>query len=1643
MQKLLFLFFFVFTTSLLAQEKIQSYKEGEKYEVTLQDINEKSIQTEKKSKVKPKPLTKAPVTKTFGEIYNGKKVPCAHNKFHDELMDTDASYKKGVESTEQTIQKKLSSISAKTGGSYTIPVVFHVIHEGEDYGEITNITDEQIQSSLDALNRDFAASDEDGGVAQSSVAAAQGDTEIRFCLAQRDPDGNPHTGINRIDGTVVAGYADNGITNTNEVDVKDLSRWDNRYYMNVWVVTQIDGNGANTPDHTSWGGGVLGYAYFPTNPVTNNAARDGIVQISICTGNDPDGSAGHRLWPPTVLNRTLTHEVGHYLNLYHTFEGSSCTESDCASEGDLCCDTPPTVQNTDCNDPACGGTQQVENYMDYTGDACYEMFSADQTTRMTAVIDGVRNDLVNTSNCTPPVDWDVEISSIIHPEGETCGDNFSPIVRLRNNGANTVTSVDIEYDINGGGAQTYSWSGSLESSQSVNVTLPELASPTGTNTFNATTVSGTINGSNTDENTDNDAASSTYTISTGVSVELEIVTDDYGFETAWQLEDESNTVIHEGGNLSVIPGGNQSASPEDDGAYNNNSTITYSWCLSEGCYNYTIYDDWGDGICCDYGNGSYTITNLDDGSILASGGDFGVSETVQICVSEEDGPPAADFTASSTSVLDGGSVDLIDQSTGNPSPDTWLWEVTGPGTATIDNEVAQNTSVQFDGIGLYTVSLTVSNTEGQDTETKVDYIEVIEDNGECIELSNFLDTDNYASYNTGDGYVTGQNQYDMDAYAEPFNVESETQVQRLVIAVARSYDATGTSSFNFNVYEDNGGLPGAVLGTQEVLYSDLEEAAFNNVIFNDPVSVNGDFWVGFSFDPNAEDSIALYSAEDREPNTTHIRFGGTWDDLNTIYSGGLSTSMGIDVFLSSGAPVASFTQEETQICEGESIVFDATSSERALDYEWSIVGATPETSTEAIETFTFVDEGTYNVELTVSGGCYTDQATSTVTVNKIPELSAGDDQFICDGESVTLTATNPDDAAISWDNDVIDGEAFTPSVGAVTYTVNADLLGCRNTDDVLVEVNPLPTASIIGSIEVCEDDSEPEITFIGEDGTPPYTYTYSLNGGTPQTITSDGSGFAIISVSTATPGTYEYELLSVEDSSTSSCSQAQSGSAEVIVNQAPTFTLAGTDPSECGENDGFITISGLQADETYEVSYNDNAPTTLTSDGSGDIIIANLTAGSYINIEVSRNNCSTTNTTGVTLEDPGAPTVDAGEDFSSCEGEAITLTASNPDEANITWSDGIVDGEAFVPASGTNTYTVTAELDACINEDVITVTVNPSPSIEAIDDISECGEITLPTIEGVNLSGNEAYYTESNGQGQSFDENETIFFEDFDNYPMTLYIYDETGSCSDEVSFEITITDPTTTITCPDNDGLICTLENAPVYETLQDFIDGGGNVAGVEVASFGLVNAVSDEESCPETVTRTYEVVNTCDYSFTCDHIILIGDDEAPEVTCETSSDTLYLSEGSESPDYTPSVSAQDNCSEDVSFNQDPVAGSDLEIGDNTVIITVSDECGNSSTCEINVVLVDDELSLAENESQKVSLYPNPTSNEVAISLEGWSGEIRLNLVDVNGKVLLEQRVINTNETIDIDLSNYAKGVYYVNILSSESVVTKKISKM
>jgi len=209
---------------------------------------------------------------------------------------------------------------------------------------------------------------------------------------------------------------------------------------------------------------------------------------------------------------------------------------------------------------------------------------------------------------------DAAVSSISGVPASICASSVQPVVTLLNNGSTTLTSCTIQYTVNGGGAQSYNWTGSLAQYSSTNVTLPSVSLVNGANTIVVTVVNPN-NG--TDQNTNNNSTSVSCNAVVGASsnVTVTIIADDYPEETTWTITNSSGVSLASGDLSTIAAGG----------------FLTTTICLAPGCYDFNIFDSYGDGLCCAYGNGSYSVTNP-NGQVVASGGQFTLSESTNFCL---------------------------------------------------------------------------------------------------------------------------------------------------------------------------------------------------------------------------------------------------------------------------------------------------------------------------------------------------------------------------------------------------------------------------------------------------------------------------------------------------------------------------------------------------------------------------------------------------------------------------------------------------------------------------------------------------------------------------------------------------------------------------------------------------------------------------------------------------------------------------------------------------------------------------------------------------------------------------------------------------------------------------------------------------
>lgn len=311
---------------------------------------------------------------------------CATMEILNKRISNDPSIKERMTNSEAKTQKWLGEHSKQKGERsqvITIPVVIHIIWNDP----IENISDNQIYSQLDIMNEDFRMLNADSLDETHPFWEFTADSEIEFCLASVDENGDATTGITRTQTSVLT-WDDN-----NEDDIKStanggLDNWDATEYLNIYVVN-LDG-------------GTLGFATFPGDLATD-PYMDGVVIRYEAFGDI--GTAGSGDFQANDGGRTASHEVGHWLNLSHIWGDTICgddfvSDTEIAEDPNYQCPNFPYNDNSTCGSGADG--EMYMNYMDYVDDNCMNMFTVGQAARMHAALNGPRSGLLTSNGCGSP-----------------------------------------------------------------------------------------------------------------------------------------------------------------------------------------------------------------------------------------------------------------------------------------------------------------------------------------------------------------------------------------------------------------------------------------------------------------------------------------------------------------------------------------------------------------------------------------------------------------------------------------------------------------------------------------------------------------------------------------------------------------------------------------------------------------------------------------------------------------------------------------------------------------------------------------------------------------------------------------------------------------------------------------------------------------------------------------------------------------------------------------------------------------------------------------------------------------------------------------------------------------------------------------
>lgn len=344
----------------------------------------------------------------------------------------------------QKLKKTTSQRDQKT--LLQIPVVFHIIHNGEPIGNGGNLLKSRIDRQLEILNEDFNRRNEDASQTLEEFTNVAAALEIEFIYAKQSPDGFETDGIVRIPGSQASySYQERSILSAE-------SYWPAEEYLNIWIADLA--------------GGSLGWAEFPVSNLagldaaSNNRLIDGVTLDYVYFGDNPDSPSFES------KGRTATHEMGHFFGLRHIWGDGGC------SVDDFCIDTPmANSSSTGCNltKTTCESLDMVQNFMDYTNDACMNIFTLDQKSRVRTVVENSprRKSLIDSKGLEePPVfNRDLGLTEINSQFTGSCSGNFSPQITIKNQGLFMVKEYSIDLYVNDDLTETLEFTDTLESGE--------------------------------------------------------------------------------------------------------------------------------------------------------------------------------------------------------------------------------------------------------------------------------------------------------------------------------------------------------------------------------------------------------------------------------------------------------------------------------------------------------------------------------------------------------------------------------------------------------------------------------------------------------------------------------------------------------------------------------------------------------------------------------------------------------------------------------------------------------------------------------------------------------------------------------------------------------------------------------------------------------------------------------------------------------------------------------------------------------------------------------------------------------------------------------------------------------------------------
>lgn len=740
------------------------------------------------------------------------------------------------------------------------------------------------------------------------------------------------------------------------------------------------------------------------------------------------------------------------------------------------------------------------------------------------------------------------------------------------------------------------------------------------------------------------------------------------------------------------------------------------------------------------GGGPYNVT-------LTATSNNGCSDQVTKTVNSAGSSPQPAFTAPPAACINS-PVNFIDNSTVSGSTiATWNWNFGDPASGVNNTSTLQNPTHLFSGPGTYTVTLSVGSAMGcQSVNPATQQITIntlptatISGNTTVCQnspspLITFTGTGGSAPYTFTYTINGGANQlvtttsgnsvtvpvptgtagnfvYSLVSVQEgSFAACNQAQSGSVTVIVKTLPTATisGTTTVCLNAPSPIITFTGAN-GTAPYIFTYTINGGPNQVI---STTVGNSVAIPISTATAGVYTYALVSVRESSGNTcSQNQTGSAVVTVNPLPTATISGTT--SVCLNSTAPLLTFTGANgtapytfTYTINGGPNQIIATTGGSS-----SVTIPVP---TNTLGTFTYT---LVNVREGSPNGCTQPQSGSaSVTVNPLPTATISGNNTVCLNSSSPLvtftgiggmppyTFTYSVNGGANQFVTTTSGNSVTVPVptnvaGTFTYTLisvqegGGSACSQAQSGSVAITVKPLPTATISGDISVCLNASSPIVTFTGANGTAPYTFTYIINGGANQVITTSVGNSVTITVPTGTAGTYIYSLVSVQEGSANTCSQAQSGSATVIVKPLPTAIISGSTEVCLNNTPPLVTFTGANGTSPYTFVYTinggSNQTITTTSGNSVTIPVPTGTAGTYtyslVSVqEGSANSCSQNQSGTVAITVNPLPTANFNTSVPSCATSNITFTDASLANAGslLKWTWDYGDGSNALLTNG-------------------------------------------------------------------------------------------------------------------------------------------------------------------------------------------------------------------------------------------------------------------------------------------------------------------------------------------------------------------------